>query len=225
VFLEDEGPLFDLQEDFDLCDAMEACVGHSSFNSYARGSSRIDFALCSPEVLPAIQNGGYESFRHHVKGNHRPLYLDLDTEQLFGNPSLMANIASRGLNSKDITNKQLYIKFCFDYLKHGHFFTRLGKLIVAEPPTDGQHCLFEALERDWVASALHTESLLAYKPSPVYVVKIARWRRRKNILALTLSDKVGKVPSFEGTVWRSVPAISLERWRNNDIWLNTVSAV
>jgi hypothetical protein len=52
--LEEEGPLFNLQEDFDLSDAMDACVGHSSFNTYAQGSSRIDFVLCSPDVLPAI---------------------------------------------------------------------------------------------------------------------------------------------------------------------------
>jgi exonuclease III len=31
--LEEEGPLFDLQEDFNLCDAMDACVGHTSFNT------------------------------------------------------------------------------------------------------------------------------------------------------------------------------------------------
>jgi hypothetical protein len=68
---------------FDLCDVMDACVGHSSFNTYARGSSRIDFILCSPDVLPAIRNGGYGSFGGHcVKGDHRPVYLDLDTEQL-----------------------------------------------------------------------------------------------------------------------------------------------
>jgi Endonuclease/Exonuclease/phosphatase family len=68
--LEEGGPLFNLQEDFDLCDAMDACVGHSSFNTYARGSSRIDFVLCSPDVLPVIRNGGYESFGHLVKGDH-----------------------------------------------------------------------------------------------------------------------------------------------------------
>jgi hypothetical protein len=40
------------------------------------------------------------------------------------------------------------------------------------------------------------------------------------------NDKVGKVPPFGRTVWRSISAISLKRWsRNNDIWLNTVSAV
>jgi exonuclease III len=137
---EEEGPIFDLQEEFNLCNAMDACVGHTSFNTYARGSSRIDFVLCSPDVLPAIRNGGYESFGHRVKGDHRPLYLDLDTELLFGNPSLMANVASRRLNSKDVTNKQLYIKFRFEFLEHRHFFIRLGKLILAEPPTDhGRH--------------------------------------------------------------------------------------
>jgi hypothetical protein len=94
-----------------LCDATDTWVGHSSFSTYARGSSRIDFVLCSPDVLPAIQNGGYESDAgHHVKGNHRPLYVDLDTEQLFGTASWMANIALRRLNSKHVTNKQLYIK-------------------------------------------------------------------------------------------------------------------
>jgi hypothetical protein len=105
----------------------------------------------------------------------------------------MANVASRRLTSKDVTNKQLYIKFRFEFLEHHHFFVRLGKLILAEPPTDGRHRLLEALDRDWVASALHAEKLLAYKPSPVYVVKIARWRRRKNILALMLSQCLKKI--------------------------------
>jgi Reverse transcriptase (RNA-dependent DNA polymerase) len=40
-----------------------------------------------------------------------------------------------------------------------------------------------------------------------------------------VNDEVGKVPPFVRTVWRSVSAISLKQWGNNDIWLNSVSAV
>jgi hypothetical protein len=42
---------------------------------------------------------------------------------------------------------------------------------------------------------------------------------------LSGADNVDKVPPFGRTVWQSVSAISLKRWGNNDIWLNTVSAV
>jgi hypothetical protein len=99
-----------------------------------------------------------------------------------------------------VTNKQLYymqfrheyvnhhIHFRHNYLDDRNFFPRLGRLLLADPPTNGLNKTIEALDRDWVASALHREKLLAYKPSPVYVAKIACWRhRKKNVLALMLS--------------------------------------
>jgi hypothetical protein len=53
------------------------------------------------------------------------------------------------------------------------------------------------------------------------------WGRSSSVwmTAARTCDKVGKVPPFGGTVWQSVSAILLKRWRNNDIWFNTVSAV
>ena len=55
-----------------------------SFNSYARGSTCIDYMLLNPELADAVQACGYEPFRIRLPSDHRGMYIDVDTLSFFG---------------------------------------------------------------------------------------------------------------------------------------------
>ena len=53
--------------------------------TYIRGTRCIDYALCTRDILPAVTQSGYLPFNEHLPSDHRALFIDLDTNILFGN--------------------------------------------------------------------------------------------------------------------------------------------
>ena len=51
--------------------------GVQPFNTYKRGSTRIDAVLCSPIILPSIRTLGYAPFNWVTNSDHRAIILDL----------------------------------------------------------------------------------------------------------------------------------------------------
>jgi exonuclease III len=66
-----------------------------------RGSTRINFALISPDLVPTIRSCGYLPFRLYINSDHRFLFLDFSTSVLFGDPSKLASVPTRDIRSKD----------------------------------------------------------------------------------------------------------------------------
>jgi exonuclease III len=61
--------------------------------TYLQGSKRIDYVLISPAIEPAVLAVGYESFHHNIPTDHRGIFIDFDTQHLFGaehNPMVSA---------------------------------------------------------------------------------------------------------------------------------------
>jgi hypothetical protein len=66
-------------------DLMATKIGRTDCSTYIRGSTRIDFVLASPEVVTACTAAGYDPYNFRFSGDHRGMYLDLNTVALFGN--------------------------------------------------------------------------------------------------------------------------------------------
>ena len=76
-----------LCSDFHLVDLMYHLIGQDDFATYARGSKLIDYILCDAWVSDASIQGCYKPFQYRLKGDHRAMVVDFDTNLLFGNPT------------------------------------------------------------------------------------------------------------------------------------------
>ena len=56
---------------------------HPTFNTYRRGSQRIDTILCSPSVLPLIQSISYSPFNWFTNSDHRAMIIDFSSINMF----------------------------------------------------------------------------------------------------------------------------------------------
>ena len=86
--------------------------------TYARGSTRIDYALISPDLTPAVNYCGYEPFQQRITYDHRGMILDFDTALLFGNDTQpLGPLAHRDFTAKNPANNAKYIEAKYSHLK------------------------------------------------------------------------------------------------------------
>ena len=57
-------------------------------SSSLSGQTVIDYVFVSPELLPAIRKQGYNRFDQLLITDHRGMFINFDTELLFGNRDL-----------------------------------------------------------------------------------------------------------------------------------------
>jgi hypothetical protein len=113
--------------------------------TYARGTSRIDYALISPELVGAVKSCGYEPFHKQVKSDHRGMFIDFDTALLFGNDThKMSAMAHRDFTAKNRANNSKYISAKFAHLTEQRFFRHLSLL---QDKPFGDHLLAERLDK------------------------------------------------------------------------------
>ena len=118
-----------LCSDFHLVDLMFHLTGRDDFATYARGSKRINYILCDAWVSDASIQGCYEPFQYRLKGDHRPMVVDFNTNLLFGNPTTtLATLAQQEFLSKDADSNRKYIQNKHKYLTQHHFASRLAHL-------------------------------------------------------------------------------------------------
>ncbi len=115
--------------EYRLIDIMHQTHEISDPATYARGRSRIDYVLASPEVFHAVNECGYEPFNEHFLSDHRGYFVDFDLHQLFGNElQRLASLPFRDVRGKDTTSVTQYIEAKDEYLEDHNFFNRIQKL-------------------------------------------------------------------------------------------------
>jgi hypothetical protein len=103
--------------------------------TYIRGSTRLDYFLVSASVLPSVTKCGYDPFHLRLTSDHRGMFLDLDTELLFGNRTqALASIPHRDIRSKEKKSNTIYIDKKYDHLESNHFFHNLETLLADPSP-------------------------------------------------------------------------------------------
>jgi endonuclease/exonuclease/phosphatase family metal-dependent hydrolase len=58
---------------------------HDEPSTYIRGTTRIDYTLISSQLSPAVEEVGYEPFHFTTSTDHRGMFIDFNTDKLFGN--------------------------------------------------------------------------------------------------------------------------------------------
>ena len=173
-----------LCSDFHLVDLMYHLTGRDDFATYARGSKHIDYILCDAWVSDASIQGCYEPFQYRLKGDHRTMVVDLDTNLLFGNPTaILMTPAQWEFSSKDAGSNWKYIQARHEYLTQHQFAPRLAQLQEVWDPD-----LAEQLDRDFQRAASSAAKSVRRKPNAPYVTKLANLRKEKNILEQIISQ-------------------------------------
>jgi hypothetical protein len=154
-------------------------------NTYARGSTRIDYALVSPELTDAVTECGYEPFHQRIKSDHRGFFLDFDTELLFGNSTpTLAPMSSRDFTSKNPANNSQYIIAKHAHLEEQDFFRHLAELQAL--PT-GDHAKAERLDSMLRQASEHAGKQLKRFRRPWWSLKLTKQRVTTEILHSLLS--------------------------------------
>ncbi len=91
---------------------------HPTFNTYKRGTNRIDTVLCSPNIVPMINGIGYSPFNWFTNSDHRAIVLEISSTTLFQEPDDISNfsVQQRAIRSNDIKRTHQYINQCYKHL-------------------------------------------------------------------------------------------------------------
>jgi len=106
-----------------------------TFNTYKRGSTRIDAILCSPNILPSIRSLGYAPFNWVTNSDHRAILLDICSTGLFheSNESMHSlSSAQRAIRSNDKQRTPLFIDKFYQHLESNNCETQLAHLTTPE---------------------------------------------------------------------------------------------
>jgi exonuclease III len=188
-----------LATELGLLDLFSARLGTSTVPStYIRGSTRLDYALISPELLPSVVAAGYEPFSYRIQSDHRAFFIDFNTQSLFGHkPSPMASYSSRDFNSKTPGTIVKYITAKMKELENHNFSARIQRLNELEEP---DHQLAESLDRDMLRAAkvAAKQAKRKYKTpwSPAFAKAWARIRFAKLCLSRIRNPTIDLLPSI-----------------------------
>ena len=154
--------------------------------TYARGTKRLDYIFCTPNLLPAILHSGVEPFNEHIPSDHRSLFVDWDEKALFGSKTApMAAKNARRLQSANLQAKGNYILSFHKYCEKHNVFKRVTDL------EDNPHPSWrraEALDRDITRAMLHAEKTCRHLGTDPWSPTLQKARQKVEILKLSISS-------------------------------------
>ena len=84
---------------------------HPTFNTYSRGTERIDTVLCTTNILSCIKHIGYSPFQWLTNSDHRAILLDIDFHTLLNdnNPAPALDPSTRRIRSNDLPMCRIFV--------------------------------------------------------------------------------------------------------------------
>jgi exonuclease III len=165
---------------FHLIDLMTSRHSSSSPATYARGRTRLDYALATPHVANSLKRAGYEAFNARFHTDHRAYFLDFDTGLLLGTQTQsLGSTESRILRTSNVAQVTQYIKTKYDLLLEHNVFERIERLT---HPGD-RHAFAERLDKDILAASLAAEQRMKPYGSPSWSIELVTARRRVSFLS------------------------------------------
>jgi hypothetical protein len=159
--------------------------------TYIRGSKRIDYFLVSASVLTSVEKCGYDPFQFRLTSDHRGMFLDINTESLFGNlTQALAAIPSRLIRSKEAKSNTTYINEKYDHLEANNFFNNIDQLI-ADPLTNKPQA--ERLDNLLGQASIHAGNSCRKRRRDWWSQKLTTIRSKCHLLQRLLSGYHNKV--------------------------------
>ena len=160
-------------------------IGHrhpttKSISTYIRGQKRLDYALITPELEPAVLHCGYLPFHSHFRLDHRFLFLDFNTTALFGSQTMsMPHHSLREFTTKDTTLVVKYLSAKNKYLSDNNFYCLLQRLTSAEVADPS---LAERLDKVWVAASSYAANLCRSRRRAWWSIPLNQAIEKKDLL-------------------------------------------
>jgi hypothetical protein len=130
-------------------------------SSSLSGHTIIDYVFVSPELLPDIWKQGYNQFDQLLVTDHRGMFIDFDTEMLFGNGDLkLANKKMRYIRAKDPYMVKEYINYMYEYLEN-QIFWQLHSQLISKKQLDVE--LAERVDKILTNASLVAESKCKFR--------------------------------------------------------------
>jgi hypothetical protein len=138
--------------------------------TYARGRTRLDYALATNHVANALVTAGYEPFNSRFPTDHRSYFLDFDTQKLLGTDTqTLGKHSDRILRSNNVAQTTQYIQAKYDLLLEHNAFARGDQL---SQPGD-KHEFAERLDRDLVSASIAAEQQMKKFGAPAWSIALA----------------------------------------------------
>jgi hypothetical protein len=148
--------------------------------TYIRGTKRLDYALITPELEPAVKRCGYLPFQSHFRSDHRFLFIDFNTTVLFGSSTMsLPHPSVREFTTKDTTLVVKYLRAKNKYLTDHNFYCRL-RLLKDNDAAD--HPLAERLDKVWVAASFYAANLCRFRRRAWWSVPFNQAIEKKDLL-------------------------------------------
>ena len=161
-----------------------------SFNTHKRGSKCIDYILMDPELMDSVEACGYEPFRVRILGDHRAVYMDVNTSLFFGSPTVPIPPAQlRLLNSRRINQIVPYFEALDKHLETHNWYDQIAQLETCMDNGTSNHALAERLDLRRIAGCQWAATQLKRYPAPPYSPELAELRNRDAILKTAISHR------------------------------------
>ena len=165
----------------------------TNFATQEKGSTVIDYALVDPDLEDSIVACGYEPFRIRIMGDHRGIYLDVNTTAFFGvDTTPLASLENRDLNSKKHHQIPVYFDHMATHLNHHNWFQRIQNLQDCINNNTPNHQLAQDLDDTRITAAKHAGKHLPRYHKPPYSPEIARLRNINTLLGLVIHQFTSK---------------------------------
>ena len=127
--INNSNPLSNLRSSCNLLDAVSNFHDCSHQTSYSRGTTIIDYCLVSTELLPCIRASGYLPLHFFSYSDHRGLYVDFDSNALFGgSPPKISKPTARFVNSRDSHSTSKFLNRLKTYWANHSLSARVTRL-------------------------------------------------------------------------------------------------
>ena len=184
-FTDDDEGMSKIAAECELIDVMKTVHPYlTETPTYARGRTRLDYALATPRIVTTVERCGYEPFNHRITSDHRTYFIDLDATRLFGTPiQEMARYSGRGLHANNLRQVTAYIQRKHEILSSQNAFVRAARL--AAP--GNRHLFAERLDRDLLQASVGAEKSVRPIGEPQWSIKLMKARQRVTLLKQLLS--------------------------------------
>ena len=174
------------------CDLVDAVLDKhqaTNFKTYERGQKVLDYILVDPVLLPSIQACGYEPFKVRIISDHRGVYIDVNTNMMFGDRiNNLLPMELRDINSKKAFQISPYFDHKNQHLHDHNWFAKVEKVQACIDRNRPNNRLANDCYNRLVSASNYGGSKLKKFPPAPYSPELARLRNIKALLQVAVSS-------------------------------------
>jgi hypothetical protein len=161
----------------------------AGFSTYQRGRKIIDYCLVDTTLIPMIAKCGYEPFNAHILSDHRGIFVDFSTSNLFrGGVQPLAPMPLRDLSTKRPHQIPHYFEEKQQYLQECGWFDRITELKERMETDSRDDHLAEILYDQLIKSCNHASKKLKPYPRAPYSPLIAKLRKIQTYMRIIINN-------------------------------------